>query len=151
MNSIGLFIFGMTADPDIHWIGGVIGITLIGFGIYMIFFPSLNYIVDAFLQYTASAVAANTLFRSFFGAAFRKCLAKRCMLANIDSTFRQTYVSKFRCEEGQSHPGAVCCIPLSNLHRISQVWGEDQKEVEVCTNRLVLPLDVRILHLMHGH
>lgn len=62
----------MTSSPEIHWIGGVIGITMIGFGIYMIFFPSLNYIVDAYLKYTASAVAANTLLRSCFGAAFRK-------------------------------------------------------------------------------
>ncbi|CCG84744.1 protein of unknown function [Taphrina deformans PYCC 5710] len=67
---VGLFIFAMTSGKDVHWIGGVIGITLVGFGIYMIFFPSLNYIVDTYLQYTASAVAANTLLRSVFGAAF---------------------------------------------------------------------------------
>lgn len=63
-------IFGLTSDPSIHWSGGVFGITCIGLGIYMIFFPSLNYIVDAFLMYAASAVASNTLLRSFFGAAF---------------------------------------------------------------------------------
>ena len=67
---IGLLVFALSADPKVHWAVSVFSIGLIGFGIYMIFFSSLNYIVDAFLEYTASAVAANTLLRSLFGAAF---------------------------------------------------------------------------------
>lgn len=67
---IGLFMFALASVPSVHWSISVMSIALIGFGIYMIFFSSLNYIVDAFLEYTASAVAANTLLRSMFGAIF---------------------------------------------------------------------------------
>lgn len=43
---------------------------LIGFSILLIFLSSLNYIIDMYLMVAASALAANTVVRSIFGAAF---------------------------------------------------------------------------------
>lgn len=43
---------------------------LLGFGIYTVFLQSLNYIIDAYLMFAASAIAANTIMRSLFGAVF---------------------------------------------------------------------------------
>ncbi|KAI4687892.1 uncharacterized protein J4E88_003485 [Alternaria novae-zelandiae] len=67
----GLFWFGWTGyRADIHWIVPTCSGLLIGFGIMSIFLQSFNYIIDAYLMFAASAIAANTFLRSIWGAAF---------------------------------------------------------------------------------
>ncbi|PLB43885.1 putative MSF drug transporter [Aspergillus steynii IBT 23096] len=66
----GLFIFGWTGDPRIHWIGPLIGAVLMGFGFFTIFQAALNYLIDTFQKVAASAVAANTFLRSLFAGCF---------------------------------------------------------------------------------
>ena len=65
----GLFVTGWTADPRIHWIAPVLGLYLAGLGFFTIFQAALNYLVDTFQKYAASAVAANTFLRSCFAGA----------------------------------------------------------------------------------
>ena len=67
---VGLFIFAWTSDPNIHWIGMVIGSVPVGMGMYMVFVQCLSYIVDVYTTIANSAVGANAFVRSFFGAAF---------------------------------------------------------------------------------
>lgn len=69
--AIGLFWFGWTGyqGPDtIPWIAPTLAGLFIGFGIFSIFLQLLNYIIDAYLMFAASAIAANTFMRSAFGA-----------------------------------------------------------------------------------
>ncbi|MCJ1409724.1 hypothetical protein MMC19_003807 [Ptychographa xylographoides] len=66
----GLFIFGWTSDRDIPWIAPVIGTVLLGFGFFTIFQSALNYLIDTFEKYAASAIAANTFLRSILALAF---------------------------------------------------------------------------------
>lgn len=66
----GLFMFAWTSSPSIHWIAPCIGIALEGIGFFTIFQAALNYLVDTFQRYAASAVGANTFLRSAFAAAF---------------------------------------------------------------------------------
>ncbi|KAK8193734.1 major facilitator superfamily [Phyllosticta capitalensis] len=69
--SIGLFWFGWTGyTRDIHWIVPTLSGLCSGFGIMSIFLQSLNYLVDAYLMFAASAIAANTFLRSLAGAGF---------------------------------------------------------------------------------
>lgn len=82
--TIGLFLFGWTSPVTYHWILPVIGATLIGAGFILIFQVgvilaiqplltsqnAVNYLIDAFTMHAASAQAANTFFRSLFGAGF---------------------------------------------------------------------------------
>lgn len=68
--SSGQFLTGWTATPTIHWIVPCIGLVMLGTGFFMIFQAALNYLVDTFTQYAASAVAANTFLRSCFGGVF---------------------------------------------------------------------------------
>ncbi|KAL6246854.1 hypothetical protein RBB50_006161 [Rhinocladiella similis] len=68
--SAGMFVTGWTAAPKYHWIAPVIGLTMTGVGFFTIFQAALNYLVDTFQRYAASAVAANTFLRSCFAAAF---------------------------------------------------------------------------------
>lgn len=66
----GLFVFAWTSDADIPWIAPCLGIVCMGAGFITIFQGSINYLIDTFQRYSASAVAANTFMRSCFAAAF---------------------------------------------------------------------------------
>ncbi|KAJ5295460.1 MFS multidrug transporter [Penicillium antarcticum] len=66
----GLFVFGWTSSPTINYWPSIIGIALIGFGFTTIFQAALNYLVDTFTRFSASAVAATTFLRSMMAGAF---------------------------------------------------------------------------------
>lgn len=66
----GLFWFGWTSDPSISWVPQVIAGAPIGLGILVIFMQGLNYIIDCYMMFANSAIAANTLVRSVIGGAF---------------------------------------------------------------------------------
>lgn len=66
----GLFWFAWTSDKNITWVPQVISTLFIGAGIMLIFMQGVNYIIDVYLMYSNSAMAANTLCRSIFAAAF---------------------------------------------------------------------------------
>lgn len=67
----GLFWFGWSGyKADIHWIVPTLSGLLTGYGLLSIFLQSLNYIVDAYLMFAASAIAANTFLRSLAGGVF---------------------------------------------------------------------------------
>ncbi|KAK6394912.1 hypothetical protein LTR65_001100 [Meristemomyces frigidus] len=69
--TMGLFWLGwggyMRSTP---WIVPTLAGLFLGFGIYTVFLQCLNYIIDAYLMFAASAIAANTIMRSLFGAVF---------------------------------------------------------------------------------
>lgn len=67
---IGLFWFAWTNQPSIHWMSSVAANVPFGFGLLVVFLSVVNYLVDSYLMFAASALAANTLLRSLFGAAF---------------------------------------------------------------------------------
>jgi MFS family permease len=67
---IGLFWFAWTSNKSISWVPQVIAGVPIGCGILMIFLQGLNYIIDVYLWYANSAIAANTFLRSLAGAGF---------------------------------------------------------------------------------
>jgi MFS family permease len=65
---IGLFWYGWSAEKAIHWIMPIIGTMWIGLGLLATFMPIQTYLVDAYVQHAASAIAANTVLRSLCGA-----------------------------------------------------------------------------------
>ncbi|KAH6673311.1 MFS multidrug transporter-like protein [Halenospora varia] len=68
---IGLFWFAWSGNyGSVHWIVPTLSGLLTGTGIMTIFLQALNYLIDAYLMVAASAIAANTFLRSFFGAGF---------------------------------------------------------------------------------
>ncbi|KAJ5115661.1 hypothetical protein N7456_000009 [Penicillium angulare] len=66
----GMFILGWTSPKHIFWLCPVIGAVCQGLGFFTIFQAALNYLVDTFTQYSASAIAVNTFLRSIFGGTF---------------------------------------------------------------------------------
>lgn len=55
---------------DIHWAVPAASGVFTGFGLMSIFLQALNYLVDAYLMFAASAIAGNTFLRSIAGAGF---------------------------------------------------------------------------------
>lgn len=67
---IGLFIFGFTSRPEMHWIAPAIGITLATIGIYSVYLATFNYLADTYHKYASSALAAQSCCRNLLGGAF---------------------------------------------------------------------------------
>ena len=65
----GLFWFGWTAAPKYPWESSVVAAAFIGGGFNIIFQQCINYLVDVYGLYAASATAANTFLRSILAAA----------------------------------------------------------------------------------
>jgi len=63
-----LFWAGWTAKPSVHWIVPVLSGVSFGVGYLLIFMALLNYLVDAYEIFAASAMAAASMVRSLFGA-----------------------------------------------------------------------------------
>jgi MFS family permease len=66
--SAGLFLFGWTSDPKISWVPSVIAAGMIGAGFNIVFQSAINFLIDTYTLYAASAVSANTFLRSLMAA-----------------------------------------------------------------------------------
>ena len=66
----GMFWFAWTNYPSIHWSVCIIGTAPFGFGMVLVFLSQMNYLIDSYTIYAASVLAANSVLRSLFGAAF---------------------------------------------------------------------------------
>ncbi|KAF5661102.1 major facilitator superfamily transporter [Fusarium heterosporum] len=67
---IGLFWFAWTADPSIHWASCIISGIPFGIGFVVLSLGITSYLIDCYGKYAASALAANAILRSLFGAGF---------------------------------------------------------------------------------
>ncbi|KAK4937326.1 hypothetical protein LTR10_022007 [Elasticomyces elasticus] len=69
--ALGLFWFGWSGNYEsVHWIVPTLSGLFTGFGLLAIFIQCFNYIIDSYLMFAASAIAANTFLRSIFAAGF---------------------------------------------------------------------------------
>ena len=64
--SVSMFWLGWTAKASIHWIVPVIATVPFGVAYLLIFMALLNYLVDAYETFSASAMAAASCSRSLF-------------------------------------------------------------------------------------
>lgn len=67
---VGLFWFAWTNYPSIHWMACIAAGVPFGFGMVLVFLSIMNYLIDAYTIFAASVLAANSVLRSCFGAAF---------------------------------------------------------------------------------
>ncbi|SMR47412.1 unnamed protein product [Zymoseptoria tritici ST99CH_3D1] len=65
--AISLFWLGWTARPSIHWIVPTLSALPFGIGFLLIFMALINYMVDAYEIYAASAMGIASCTRSIFG------------------------------------------------------------------------------------
>ncbi|POR34074.1 Putative MFS-type transporter [Tolypocladium paradoxum] len=67
---LGLFWFAWTNGSDIHWVVPIIGSGFFAAGIVLVFLSLMNYLIDSYVIFAASVLAANSILRSLFGAIF---------------------------------------------------------------------------------
>lgn len=67
---IGLFWFAWTNSPSTHWLVPIAAGVPFGFGMVLIFLSIINYLIDSYTIFAASALAANSVLRSLLGFAF---------------------------------------------------------------------------------
>ncbi|KAL7912462.1 major facilitator superfamily domain-containing protein [Trichoderma velutinum] len=67
---IGLTWFAWTNYPHIHWMASISAGVPFGFGMVLVFTSISAYLVDTYMAFAASALAANVVMRSTFAAAF---------------------------------------------------------------------------------
>ncbi|WVQ85714.1 hypothetical protein IAT38_007880 [Cryptococcus sp. DSM 104549] len=98
---IGLAGTAATDGPDVHWIAPIIFGIPFGCGIIVVFLSVLGYLVDSYTIYAASVLAANSVLRSLFGAAF--------------PLFTRQMFAKLGVHWGVALPGflALACIPAT--------------------------------------
>lgn len=77
----GIFLFGWTAASPTHWTVPCLALVLLGFGFLVIFQGCVNYLMDTFPKYAASAISITTFMRSMFAAA--SALFGKPMLDNM--------------------------------------------------------------------
>lgn len=80
--TVGLFWFAWTAKPPYHWILPCLAAVLIGAGCESIFQQSLNFLIDMYKIYSASATAGITFLRSIMAAGLP--LAAKPMIRSLD-------------------------------------------------------------------
>ncbi|EIN10928.1 MFS general substrate transporter [Punctularia strigosozonata HHB-11173 SS5] len=101
---LSIFWFAWTAAPkSIHWIVSIIATVPFGFGMVLTFLSVISYLVDAYLIYAASVLAANSVLRSLFGAAFP--LFTTQMYQNLGINWASTLVAFL----------ALVCTPMPFL------------------------------------
>jgi hypothetical protein len=67
---VGLFWFAWTNGPEVHWIVSIIATGFFAAGLVLVFLSLFNYLIDSYVIYAASVLAANSVIRSLFGAVF---------------------------------------------------------------------------------
>ncbi|KAJ5356763.1 hypothetical protein N7517_011372 [Penicillium concentricum] len=68
MIPFSLFWYGWAANKDVLWISPIISTSLMGLGMVNAFTAVSTYLVDAYTEYAASAIAATIVLRSIIGA-----------------------------------------------------------------------------------
>lgn len=70
MQTFSRFWFSWTNSPSLPWAASVAAGIPFGFSMVLIFLATLNYLIDSYTIFAASVLAANSVLRSVFGAAF---------------------------------------------------------------------------------
>ncbi|KAK6387350.1 hypothetical protein LTS17_000617 [Exophiala oligosperma] len=99
--ALGLFWFGWSGYLEsVPWIVPTLSGLFTGFGLLAIFIQCFNYIIDSYLMFAASAIAANTFLRSCFAAGFP--LFARQMFDNLGINWAGTLLGCL----------AAICVPI---------------------------------------
>ncbi|KAH6849744.1 major facilitator superfamily domain-containing protein [Chaetomium sp. MPI-CAGE-AT-0009] len=67
---VGLFWFAWTNGPEVHWVVPITASAFFAAGLVSVFLSLLSYMIDSYTVFAASVLAANSVLRSLFGAAF---------------------------------------------------------------------------------
>lgn len=92
---VGLFWFGWTAKPHIHWICPTLAIGCLTIGIFSVYQAVFNYLADAYHKYASSASAAQSFCRNILGGIFP--LVARPMFQNLGFSRASSLLGAIGC------------------------------------------------------
>jgi len=130
---VSLFWLGWTARADIHWIVPTLSALPFGLGFLLIFMGELNYLVDAYEVYAASAMGAASCVRSVFGVVLpfaakpmydRLGVAWACSLLGVLSLLMSLIPFVFIRYGDRIRAGSKFCQELKEL----KVQKEQERE-----------------------
>lgn len=101
--AVGFFWFGWTSYPSISYWAPLTSGLAFGVSLTFLFLGLLNYVIDVYLMEAASALSANTIIRSLFGASFP--LFATQMYDKLDARWASTLLGFF----------AIIMIPIPLL------------------------------------
>ncbi|KAK4686917.1 hypothetical protein P7C73_g3195, partial [Tremellales sp. Uapishka_1] len=116
---IGLGGFAGVDGPSIHWIAPILFGIPFGCGMVTVFLSVLVYLVDSYTIYAASVLAANSVLRSLFGAAFplftRQMYVAYQLAAWCSTDFTSARYARLGIHWAASIPAflALACIPFT--------------------------------------
>ncbi|RAH48941.1 MFS general substrate transporter [Aspergillus brunneoviolaceus CBS 621.78] len=67
---LGLFLFGWSAQYQVHWIVPAVAVGISTVGIFSIYLSVFNYLADTYHRYASSALAAQSFCRNMLGGVF---------------------------------------------------------------------------------
>ncbi|THY29399.1 synaptic vesicle transporter [Aureobasidium pullulans] len=102
---IGLFWFAWTNSPSVHFMASIAAGVPFGFGMVLVFLGIMNYLIDAYTIFAASVLAANSVLRSLFGAAFPLFTSHSEMYDNLGIHWASTIPAFL----------ALLCVPMPFL------------------------------------
>ena len=65
---VGLFWFGWSSFPSVHWIVPALAVGCATMGIFSIYLATFNYLADTYHRYASSAIAAQSCCKLFHGS-----------------------------------------------------------------------------------
>ncbi|CCG24622.1 hypothetical protein CORT_0F03980 [Candida orthopsilosis Co 90-125] len=101
---VGLFIFGWTSSPKIHWFPPLIGTGIFAIGAFIIFQTLFNYMAASFkVEYLASVFSSNAFFRSVVAGCFP--LFGRALFLNLS-------IKNYPVGWGTTLLAFLCCLMI---------------------------------------
>ncbi|KAF7877287.1 hypothetical protein EAF04_000970 [Stromatinia cepivora] len=97
---MGLLLSGWTAEYKVHWIVPLLSTVLIGVSNMFVFMCISLYLIDSFTIYSASALAANTIFRSIMGGVLP--LAGQPMYETLGLGWGNSLLAFFAIADGEN-------------------------------------------------
>jgi hypothetical protein len=144
---IGLFWFAWTNYPSVHFLASISAGVPFGFGMLLVFLALINYLVDTYIIYAASVLAANSVLRSLFGAAFRKFFPHRChyLIITLVALFTTQMFHNLGIHWAATIPAflALLCLPMPYIFwkygAVIRGWSKYSSEAAAFVARKSVP------------
>ena len=83
MLPVSLFWFAWTSFPSVHWAVGLVGTVFFGLGNVLVFISMMNYVIDTYSLFAATAAATNSIVRALFAFALYVSSYFSCLVRHV--------------------------------------------------------------------
>jgi len=129
---IGLFMFGWTSGPGVHWAVPCVAVGIATIGIFTIYLSVFNYLADTYHRYASSALAAQSFCRNILGTSPPPSNTHLTSTLANDGFFRRRISPRYDADV--QRPRVRACEQLAGRDRhavdggavdIGLLWAQD--------------------------